>query len=624
MAKARQSRRPSRLGTPAGAAARPDRVTSKGAGFPGLLGEVWERAQHETGLPEAVQALLTLDGHVPADIQLRALGTAEECALKVLFGLSWREGRDVAQPVPYEADGRPAFSGAIGLATGGRLVVRVPSQPPLTDEEELVGGIIRVPWSEKALSDYSSELADATARRRLTVADCRRWLAAVEDRGELLELLKDATRRTAPLVLYQGGRRYTNFRENNNLPGKTLWPGHPDCTFSTLQNLTLDLWSDQDAELVVCLTLLVHSAGFGRIEEANGTQVTVDHVAELLERARRGYESATPGAVVPPAASKRIEHLDELAERLRLARTSLGPHAQLYREIHGPLMHKIERIAVAPSQECLSLEQRMCERLVRELPLSGDSLAVLQEQLAREPQWLVSPHGGFGTGLESLVARTVGAAVEVFGADFAMSRGMRSLRRLVEALQGEQWQCITKWELPDFFCCVMPDPAAKRHFGGSAAMLADVAWSMSSRMQYNSWHFIPGGLPPGPVVEDRDYFVPPTMPDIAYFSDQHHHGHVASHVRFSIRSPQPVKVLGRTFNGFVDLRLMRCEGSPFGEQELLAAHRVSAFVARATGLVAGLAEEGDGAEVTAFDSAWHWENIAGAAEPAVHTPSEDR
>jgi hypothetical protein len=134
-------------------------------------------------------------------------------------------------------------------------------------------------------------------------------------------------------------------------------------------------------------------------------------------------------------------------------------------------------------------------------------------------------------------------------------------------------------------------------------------------MQYNSWHFIAGSLPKVPVVLARDYFVPPTIPDLAYYSDQHHHGHVSARVRYSIRSPQAVRVLDRTFNGFVDLRLLRCDGTPFDEQDLLAAHRCSAFVAKATELAATLVATGAGIEVTAFDSEWHWDAIVGESPP---------
>lgn len=143
---------------------------------------------------------------------------------------------------------------------------------------------------------------------------------------------------------------------------------------------------------------------------------------------------------------------------------------------------------------------------------------------------------------------------------------------------------------------------------------------MSSRMQYNSWHFIAGNLPKVPEVTARDHFVPPTIPDIAFYSDQHHHGHVANRVRFSIRSPQAVEVLDRAFNGFMDLRLLRCEGPPFDEQDVLAAHRTSAFVARATSSAARLVAEGKGIEVTSFDSAWHWATIAEAEAAEAAAP----
>ncbi|MFF0018039.1 hypothetical protein [Streptomyces sp. NPDC005374] len=625
IARARQSRRPSRLGSPAGSATGPDRAREPDAGFPGLLKRAWEQAEHAPDLVTLVQSLLTLGGHVPSDIQLRALSMPEECALKVLCGLSWREGHSDERPAVHEVDDTPGFHGAIGLTTSGRIVIRLPSQPPLADTSDLVGGIIRVPWPAKAVADYQAELDSATVRRRTAVADCRRWLETVDNRDELLEVLKQATLRTAPVVLYQGDRRYTNFRERNNLPGKTLWPGHPDCALTGLQGLPLELWSDNDAELVVCLILLVRSAGFGRIEESNGTQLSVDHIADLLERARRNYESTQTAERIPPASSKRIEHLNDLAGALRSRRTALGPGVQLYREIHGPLMHKIERVAGPPAQPCRTLDQELCSRLRDSLPVAGSTLAALGESLADSPDWLIAPHGGYGTGQESLIHTTVAAAVEVFGADFAMSRGMRSLPRLIKALREQDWQRIVSWDLPEFFCCVVPDPAAIRYFGGSTARLADVAWSMSARMQYNSWHFLPGGLPPGHEVDGRDYFVPPTMPDIAYFSDQHHHGHIASRVRFSIRSPQAVTVLDRTFNGFVDVRLLRCEGRPFDEQELLAAHRVSGFISRATTLVAELAARGANADVTSFDPAWHWVTTTGGAPmPGDRNQTEER
>jgi len=620
-AQARQSRRPSRLGSAAGAALKPDRVLTADAGFPGLLNRVWEQAMAAPTLSVAVETLLTLGGHVPADVQLRGLRLPDECALRVVFGRSWRDGDRPG--LPGDSDGGPpAFVGDLGLTTGGRVVVRVPSRGALADEDDLVDGVIRMPWSPRALSAYREDLQRATQELNRSVADCREWLATAGPGGRdrLLERLREAALRNAPFVLYQDGKRYTNFRDRNNLTGKTLWPGHPDCALSSLVGMPLDLWSDSDAVMVVCLTLLVRSAGSARIEEANGTQLTIAHIAEILERTRREYNRIPHLDPVPAAASTRVESLNDLAEALRRRRAQIGSQGQLYREIHGPLMHKIERVSLVRGPAADRREEALCARLREHLPVTGETLDQIGASVAASPGWLAGPFGGFGTGFEAVIHETVCAAVVAFDADFAMSRGLRSLPALIRALREESWALIAGWDMPAFFCCVVPAPGAGRYFGDSPAQLADVAWSISARMQYNSWHFLAGNLPPVPVVMARDYFVPPSIPDIAYHSDQHHHGHVAARVRFSIRSPQAVEILGRLFAGFVDLRLLRCDGEPFDEQDLLAAHRASALLARVTGIAAGVVAAGTDIEVTAFDPNWHWATIAAEPRPVGRTP----
>ncbi|NBM20939.1 hypothetical protein [Streptomyces sp. GC420] len=636
-ARKRMSRRPSRLGTPAGSTAKPDRVREPDAGFPGLLKRVWRRAAEAADLPSSLDVLLTLDGHVPGDVQLRALDCAQQAALTALCGLTWHDPDPADGPAAEAAatraeepadrapgpSGAPAFLGEIGLAANGRIAVRIPGGRPL-DPRDLIGGVRRVPWTPTALAAYRQELARTAERLARSAADCRAWLAAQGPGGRdaLLAQAGEAALRTAPFVLYQEDKQYTNFRDHNTLTGKTLWPGHPDCALNALRQLPLDLWSDHDTQLVVCLTLLIRSGGFGRIEEANGTQLTVDHVAHTLERVRRGYNAVPGGEPVPAAASRRVADLHDLATALHERRRAVGRSTQLYREIHGALMHKAERVAAAPGAAARARQDAVVERLRTKLPPAGATLAELGRAVAAAPGWLAEPHGAFGTGLESLVHETVAATAEAFDADFAMSRGMRSLPALVRALRARDWAEICDWDITHFFCCVVPLPRAADHFGGSPAALADAAWAMSSRMQYNSWHFVAGNLPPVPEVAARDHFVPPTVPDIAFHSDQHHHGHVHNNVRFSIRSPQPVQVGGRRFDGFMDLRLLRCAGDPFGEQDLLAAQQVSAFIARATELAAQLVTAGKELEVTAFDSGWHWESITGG-RTAASGPSPD-
>ncbi|MGW1070999.1 hypothetical protein ACWD4F_41700 [Streptomyces aureus] len=608
----RQSRRPSRLGLVAGATPKPDRVREEDAGFPGLLARVWQKASAAADMRAALDILLTLDGHVPAEVQEGALRTADAAALKVVAGLS----ADACEPAEAVADpaGRTVFLGEIGLTTGGRVVVRVPSRQPLAKQHTLVAGVLRVPWTSRHLDEYRREVTTAQERLDRDAADSRRWLAeqGSEGREALLAQMTEGAQRTAPFMLYIEDRQYTNFRDTNTVVGKTLWPGHPDCVFAGLSGLPLELWSDHDALLVVGISLLIRSAGYGRIEEVNGSQLTLENVGRLLERTRRSYNGALGGEKIPAAGPDAgVEALMALAAGLGAHRPEVARTVQLYREIHGALIHKVEKVAAPYGEVAAERDRQVTGHLRATLPVVGDRLAGLRLADDADPAWLARPYGEFGTGLEAVVYEAVAATTAAFGADFSMSRGIRSLPKLVRALRAEAWDEISAWGITDFFCCVVPAQEARRHYGDSLATLADTAWAMSSRMQYNSWHFIAGNLPRTSKVLERDHFVPPTIPDIAHFSDQHHHGHVNNMVRFTIRSPHSVEVCGRPFNGFMDLRIVRADGEPYTEQEMLAAHQVAAFIARMTQQAAALAEQGEQADVTAFDSAWHWRSVTG-------------
>ncbi|NDZ91768.1 hypothetical protein G3I23_40635, partial [Streptomyces sp. SID10115] len=138
------------------------RTREPGAGFPALLERVWQRARTAPDLRASLDILLGLDGHVPPQVQLRALSTTEEAALHALWGLTWREdtttdtatvtatatgesesvsaGAVPALDLNEAAAEEPVFVGELALATTGRIVLRGPAQGPL-DRRHLVGGV---------------------------------------------------------------------------------------------------------------------------------------------------------------------------------------------------------------------------------------------------------------------------------------------------------------------------------------------------------------------------------------------------------------------------------------------------------------------------------------------------
>ena len=95
--------------------------------------------------------------------------------------------------------------------------------------------------------------------------------------------------------------------------------------------------------------------------------------------------------------------------------------------------------------------------------------------------------------------------------------------------------------------------------------------AISARMRFNSWHYAPSYFDVANVPEGRGWFTAPRMADIADDSDQHHNGHMHALVRYSIRSPLPIRIDHDVLPGFIDLRLMRQSGEPYREAELMTA-----------------------------------------------------
>lgn len=566
-----------------------------GSDMPRLLSTALEQASRADESAESLAILLTLGGHIPAAVGRRGLSGVERAAVAARFERPDRGAGD-----------RTVFTGELGLTRTGKVVIRVPHRDTPV-ELSLHGVATRVEWTNEDVVVFEQL---AAAERRVADSEavaCRAWLGAREphDLADLLELLRNTLLHMAPVVLYRDDRVYTNFREQNNLTGKSLLAGHPNCALHGLESISVQEWSDDQVSLVACLALLSKSGGNHRIEECNGTQINLREVAAVFARKAQLYRGAGADINTPELRSGATPaQLEVFAEQLRVARHRLRKTHLLYRRISGPILNKTELITT-PGVASAWRESAILGHLRETTPIQSSSWHEAGEELLADSDWLGAPCGEFGTGLEALVYETVSASAEHFTAHFAMSRGFRSIRMLLDRMRQEEWAAISSWELPEFFCCVVPGESVPALFNNSWESVADAMWAMSARMQFNSWHFLSGNLPKVPVVEARDYFTPPTMPDISNFSDQHHRGHVFNRVRFTIRSPQAVIVDDRRFDGFVDLRLVRCEGEPFEVTDLVDAHRVSRFLAAATENVAARAARGDEIEVRAFDHVWH-------------------
>jgi hypothetical protein len=180
--------------------------------------------------------------------------------------------------------------------------------------------------------------------------------------------------------------------------------------------------------------------------------------------------------------------------------------------------------------------------------------------------------------IELLLRKIVLSSTEALSSDVGMTRGLRNLRRWQVAVDEKRFSDICQWPTTDYFCGVFPSAAMRQRFKAHRDLLVRILNACSVRMQFNSWHYMPGHFPKHSVPPGRHFYYPPRMPDTAIWSDQHHVGHVKAGVRFSIRSPAPLEYRQQIYHGMIDLRLYRAAGPGYTREELMKAIKYTEYL----------------------------------------------
>jgi long-chain acyl-CoA synthetase len=174
---------------------------------------------------------------------------------------------------------------------------------------------------------------------------------------------------------------------------------------------------------------------------------------------------------------------------------------------------------------------------------------------------------------EHLLKVIVDSAIEATGSDVGMTRGFRDVQRWQQAFASHAYDAICNWPSGDYYCGVFPSSALQARLTSNPELLVKILYACSGRMQFNSWHYMPGHCPRESVPPERHFYLPPRMPDMAEWSDQHHAGHAMAEVRYCMRAPAAIEVDGRSYPGMIDLRLFRQRGQPYSEQEFFCSLR---------------------------------------------------
>lgn len=461
--------------------------------------------------------------------------------------------------------------------------------PPgaLPEEGAQTLGQLRVP--QEALDMVAEEARLAEYREAMESREVDAILRQWERAGELdrrVAEVADRVERVETVFVFIGRDIFSKSDAGSNTLTR-------DGLLASLRTRPLDDWRPSDRLFVVLVHCLFASGRSVRFEEFNGKQLSVTGVRQfLLDR----YASYCFAAGADPGNPHSLSLLD-LAGRVRamMAKADRSP-VMRYRRINGLTFVKNEYLIDFPfPRDPQEMPDLVAEhgRSLGVVP-SGDVRADLRRMAlaaaaadagsdGAEPAGSAQDAEGPGSQGEvgDLLACVVLSAITAAGADYGMSSAVRDLGRLRGAVPGSPGGVLSL-KKGDFFCCCLPHPAQMAVVDGDDVV--QILWRSAQRMMFNRWHFAPGEFDRSVIPENRHYFFPPQIPDIAGHAEHHHGGHVASRVRFSIRAPgaqvwhSPFTVFGHGFRGCYDIRLVRMEGPPFTMAQLFEAVRHCSLV----------------------------------------------
>ncbi|HYD63446.1 MAG TPA: class I adenylate-forming enzyme family protein [Noviherbaspirillum sp.] len=564
------------------------------AGFQFILDDIEKRMPQAACLKEALDDILTLGGRQALGYAVQAL-TPTQTALYELAGSLPLCSSVAACSALNEA----AQTWHIGIWSHGRLWF-APALPDAAECRTLAAVLLPT-----ALVD------DAAARAACIQAQWTRcdnqldgFFADLDPHGlqRVIFEVHEAIDHTDPMLLYIGDATLTNFGKFNNLQERN-GADLPHCFFRRVQEMELAEWTREEKIFVYCLYWL-RSAGC-RGEEFGGRQLNPALLDAYFDGRLIDYERKTGRTLATLA-----DTIEAKAKLLAHYKSKFAERLLTYRWINGLNFYKEERLRDRPGPaDGADLPPNIAAYLAETHgvdTLPGKSLEAIFDQCVAN-----MAESGFASddphlhAVEKLMKTIVDDAIAATGSDIGMTRGFRDIQRWQQAFAEKDYETICAWPSGEYYCGVFPSVSMHAKLSTRPELLVKILYACSGRMQFNSWHYMPGHCPRDSVPADRHFYMPPRLPDLAEWSDQHHAGHSMAEVRYSIRSPAVITIDGRSYPGVVDLRLFRQRGNAYTEEELFCALRYTECLrALYQSLANHVCRSGKAVRINAFDKEW--------------------
>jgi hypothetical protein len=556
-------------------------------GFSLLLQELLAGITGGESLKEIVRQLLTFGERQSFAFGLRSLTRRQTMLLDLMEDV-------IPEHLPGSPHDRTATLWHIGIWDYGRIFLS-DSLPPDRGCTTLANFPVPEQISQQlTMQVHQADLEDA--RFELEVEEFFRNLDDIK-RRDLVSCLWHGLDHIDPVLIYVNNSTFTNFDVYNNLMSK------PDSLLQRLADSQQELRADEK-RFAFCFYWGQHAGLRG--EEFNGVQLTPALLGAHFSSCLQEYAH-----ILDRSGFDCLDSIAGKAQCLRTVREEIGRDFFPYRAVNGLNFHKEERFAPrAAVKPCVTdlprgLHQYIEDTYNLRIGSFSDLNDLFKACVEKASCADLVPSELPISNIELLLRKIVVSAVESLHSDVGMTRGIRNLRRWQLAIDEERYGEICTWPVTDYFCGVFPSSGMRQRFCHDPERLAKILIACSVRMQFNSWHYMPGHFPKASIPENRHYYYPPRMADTAIWSDQHHAGHVRAGVRFAIRSPAPLQYRKRVYHGMVDIRLYREKGVAYTRSELFQAIKYTEYVRCVSQAMADIVESTDRSIVIeSFNKDW--------------------